>query len=807
MKRGWCYVVAGLTGLMLADLGPAVSMAQQGYQVTENSANSTAAAQSTWPKQIPAAGGTITMYQPTLDKWEGNQLTGRAAISLTTAASSTPLFGVVWFTARTEVDKQAKQVTLNDIQLTKLNLPVPAGSPDYLAILRQNATKGAKVLPLEKLEAELAIGQAEQTNRHQPIKNDPPTLYFSQMPAVLVLIDGAPTLREVAGTNLLRIVNTRSLIAVDQSAGKYYLYVSDRWMETTSLDGVWSVSQKPPAALETVKQAAETAQTADLMDNPTPEIQAALDNDTPFAVYVSTTPAELIVTTGEPNFQPIAGTNLLWAQNTHSSLFMNIADQNYYLLSSGRWYRSKSLVGEAWSFVAGSDLPKDFAKIPENHPAGDALPSVPGTLEAKQALIAQRIPQTATVQRDTAQFTAVYDGAPQFQPIEGTSLQYAVNSPSPVIMVDQSSFYACQDGVWFAASSAQGPWTITDNVPAVIYTIPVTCPINYVTNAYVYGSTPEVVYVGYTPGYLGTYVEPYGCVVYGSGYTYRPWIGANWYGEPVTFGLGAVFDWTLDSGWSFGFGYGAGPAWRPWWGPWHGQQRYHNHINAPVKPGSGPWRFQDYNLNHHNVYNRWDHQVVASRPRLGNKPPVSTNGGLIAGRDGNVYRKGPNGWEVRNGNQWKPVPTARTGNTPRNPNNARPVAAVNPNGGRPGPTANPETPAHLNQVQQADALARARVNAGQVNPVRPPVAVPTNAPQTVPERLAPRIDPARPAPQPTRPPVQSPPEPAPQRNPEPSGGGGFGGVSRRDGGGGGQASPPRNNGSGGGGGGGGVRKH
>jgi len=37
-----------------------------------------------------------------------------------------------------------------------------------------------------------------------------------------------------------------------------------------------------------------------------------------------------------------------------------------------------------------------------------------------------------------------------------------------------------------------------------------------------YDATPDVVYVGYTPGYYGTVMDPTGVVVYGTGYSTRP---------------------------------------------------------------------------------------------------------------------------------------------------------------------------------------------------------------------------------------------------------------------------------------------
>jgi hypothetical protein len=92
------------------------------------------------------------------------------------------------------------------------------------------------------------------------------------------------------------------------------------------------------------------------------------------------------------------------------------------------------------------------------------------------------------------------DGQPRFKPIENTPLQFAINSPTPVIAVSRNSYYAVQNGIWFVAASPAGPWTVATSVPMVIYTIPPSSTLHYVTYVKVYESTPEVVYVGYTPG-------------------------------------------------------------------------------------------------------------------------------------------------------------------------------------------------------------------------------------------------------------------------------------------------------------------
>lgn len=733
--------------LILSTLGALPAAAQSTgappqYMVSENSGAST----DDWPRQVSANGSTVTVYQPQFDSLQADVLTGRAAVSITTAASAVPVYGVVWFSAHAQIDKAAGLVTLDNIQVTKANLPpAPAVGPDYAQIVTQNLPGVAQSLSLARVEALLSVSAAERQQKSPQLDNAPPHMFVSQTPSVLVLIDGQPVIRPVTGTNLLRVTNTRALIAVDQDAGTYYLYVVDRWMQAPALQGPWTPAGRLQAGLDVVKKDAVSDESADLLDNPTPEVKDALDHNQPVAIFVSTEPAALIETEGSPDLQPIAGTNLLWAQNCHASLFMDVDDQYYYTLSSGRWYRSRMLNDGAWSYVDGADLPKDFASIPESHPAGDALPSVPGTPEAAQARIAAHVPQTATVQRDAAQLTVFYDGDPQFSQIEGTGMQYAVNTATPVVLMPDGSYFACSNGVWFQAGSANGPWTIALSVPSEIYTIPPTCPINYVTNVYVYGYDDNVVYVGYTPGYLGTYIAPDGCVVYGSGYTYPSWTGHVWYGAPITYGVGVAFDFTSAYGWSFGFGWGWGPTWRPWWGPWAGYWRDHGGDQH-----AGPWTWHDANFNRYNVYHRWDSQVVASRRRLPSAPGGHTGtparrpaNNVFAGADGYTYRKVGSAWQRFDGSAWRSVggsPAVSPGR-PRNIPRPGEAAGATPTVGQAldgVARGGPAPLADLNRDQQARALAQARANAARQA---------ANPPQTAPVVRQPAV--ARPPVQPT----------------------------------------------------------
>ena len=273
-------------------------------------------------------------------------------------------------------------------------------------------------------------------------------------------------------------------------------------------------------------------------------------------------------------------------------------------LISGRWFRAPSLDGP-WQFVPADHLAPDFANIPDTSPKENVKASVPGTQQATEALIANSIPESTKVPRNTQMQNPQIDGPPRLQPIAGTPLYYVVNSGTPIIEVNEQSWYACQNGVWYAAPSVNGPWTVATSVPAVIYSIPPSSPLHYLTYVQVYGATPESVYEGYTPGYWGTEVED-GVVVYGTGYDYPPWIGEVWYGWPCTWGFGWGPCWTPWDDWCFDFGFGWGCGFgrfgwwrchppRPWWGP---NRNWHH------EGGLAAWRRSDTANTAGNIYAR-----------------------------------------------------------------------------------------------------------------------------------------------------------------------------------------------------------
>jgi len=220
--------------------------------------------------------------------------------------------------------------------------------------------------PAATSSAQTAVS-ATTADKSDLMRSEVPTIIFAESPAALILIDGDPVYRKVDGTTLHRIVNTKPLIVRDEG-GAHYLKILDGWMEAYSLEGWWTVAGVPPEGANVALRQAVAAKSVDLLDGSTAlnagDTPSLTDVRTP-AIYISTTPAVLVVTNGPPRFATIPGTSLEYIENTSSKVFREPTDQELYLLVSGRWFRSWR-TGGPWQFIPTSQLPADFAKIPDS---------------------------------------------------------------------------------------------------------------------------------------------------------------------------------------------------------------------------------------------------------------------------------------------------------------------------------------------------------------------------------------------------------------------------------------------------------
>src|SRR5437899_3384748 len=492
-----------------------------------------------WPREKYSNGNRLIIYQPQVDDWKNFQeLTWRMAVSLTPKGGK-EVVGVVEMKGNTDVDNVAKVVVITNPEVTGTYFP----SMDQATKEKMEQSFKTFVPPMISISLHRLIASVpvQQAPAGVQLNNDPPKIFVGYRPSILLNVDGEPALSDVPKTNLKFVLNTQWPLFFDNGNSTYYLAVGQQWLTTNSLEGQWSVTKKLPPDMSKVAQEKQWSALKKVIPPP-----AKSGGVTP-AVFYSDKPAEVILFDGQPVYAQIPDTQLTYATNTNSVVFVFTPTQQFYYLTAGRWFSAMDLQGP-WTY-ATSDLPADFAKIPPSSPASGILASVPGTDEAKDAVLLAQVPTTMTVKPAEAQakVKVEYGGDPKFEPIKGTSMAYATNTQDKVIKVGDV-YYLCLQGVWFMSPNPQGPWTTAASVPQEIYTIPLSSPVYNVTYVTQTAEPDGTIQASYTAGYLGAFIlgAATGAIIAnGSGYWWPPYAYGAYYPYPATYG-----------GYYYGAGYG-----------------------------------------------------------------------------------------------------------------------------------------------------------------------------------------------------------------------------------------------------------
>jgi hypothetical protein len=663
-----------------------------------------------WPKLINTNNGTqIKVYEPEPESFKGNTLMFRSAISVLENGSSEPVFGAFWATAKVETDRDNRTMMINNLDVTSIRIPAIDGQDtiDYIDdALESQFPQAAGPISLDAIVATLNQNQQE-TKLSQNISNKPPKVLFVTQPSMLVLIDGQPKLQNNKDLKLDMVVNTPFTI-VKNSDGHFYLYGAKHWYVSNAAIGPYIYTNgNVPDNIRYVQQVISSKS----QNNGTDNSKADANPNVIPNIIVSTDPAELIQSNGEPNFTPIQGTNLLYMSNSDNDIFMDENSQKYFVLISGRWYQTKNLNSDDWKYIPADQLPGDFAKIPPGSAKDNVLASVAGTDAARDAVMDAEIPQTAKVDRNSATTTVTYDGRPKFTDIDGTNLQYAVNTSSTVLRNGgDGRFYVVDNGVWFVSDNATGPFVVSTVRPVDVDLIPPNVPVYNAKYVNIYDVSPDYVYMGYTPGYLNSFV--YGpTVVYGTGFYYAPWYGAYYYPRPWSWGFnfgytpyfGWGFGWGYSQSWfsiGFGYGYGYGSygyGYRGsgWWGP----SFYHPACWGGWHGGPRPYGFYGNNFYvHNNIHVNYANNVYRNR------------GGVSSQ---SYYRPGGIANRTMNYNRPTNLPSNAGGNNFTRPGSSGARPGTNGNTGtRPGynnPSNNSTRPGNTNSNAANGSAARTSI--------------------------------------------------------------------------------------------------
>ena len=468
-----------------------------------------------WPHQLVQNGAHITVYEPQTIDWVNHAtLRARAAVAITPPGQSKPFMGTIEVSGATEVDTDANLVYFTNPTLISSSFPSLDTSQAYQLQTRIAAfltLMPPKIIPLNTV----LLSLNEKPVASPPLNNTPPPIFYSAQAASLVVFDGEPVMAPIASTGLTYAVNTNWDVIQDQAnGGTWYLLNNGIWLVAQAYTGPYQPAGSLPPAFSQIPNDANFGEIRRNVPGKPPGADALP------VIFISTKPAEIIVTSGAPVFTAVPQTALQAVTNTGAVLFRYTPTATFYYLVSGRWFSASSLYGP-WTF-ATPNLPPDFSRLSPDGAYGNLLASVPGTTAAQAAVLKAQVPTQATLTRSTTKVTVTYAGAPNFAAIPGTAMTYATNTAFQVIGAE-GKYYCCYQGAWFVAAAPSGPWALAAAVPPVIYTIPPTSPVYNVTYVQVYGSTPAAVTYGYTAGYMMGFVTA-GILAFGTGYYYPPYV-------------------------------------------------------------------------------------------------------------------------------------------------------------------------------------------------------------------------------------------------------------------------------------------
>jgi len=658
-----------------------------------------------WPRGYETPGGArIVLHQPQVASWQDQRhLVAYAAVSYQAKGETTPALGTIKMESDSTVAVSERLVHFAPLKITESRFPTmsPERLRELVAGIDEAIPDDERVIALDRVLAYVDKSRIVSKNVEN-VKADSPAIFYSTRNAILVNLDGEAIWSPIRGNDLKFAVNTNWDLFQHGPTQTLYLRNETTWLEAPRLAGPWTPAGALPESFSRLPADENWKDVKEALPG-----RSITGNDVP-AVFVSTRPAEMILVDGGPVYSPVAGTRLVWVSNTASDVFRLGEKGPVFFLVSGRWFSAPDFAGP-WTF-ATPNLPEDFRRISLEHPRSRVLAAVPGTQEAADAVLLAQVPQTARVRKkELAAPEVSYQGEPQFEPVEQTTVARAVNTDKDIIKVGDL-YYMCFQGVWFVSRNPAGPWEVTSSVPKAIYEIPASSPAYNVTYVTVVeeDSDDEWVTFAAVAAYTGIMIA-WGCAVWGTGWYYPPYHGWHgpypyYYPHYPSYGYGAWYN-----PWTGGYGRSA-VAYGPYGGA--GVTSRYNPRTGTYSRGAaawGPYGARGYGEAYNprtgaygqtrqgaNVYGSWGSTSVqrgdqwARTSRVTNNVTGSTtrvtqgsgggtavtrrgpgadsaairtgSGDVYAGRDGNVYRRQGDSWQRYDNGSWnsvnRPQPTA-----------------------------------------------------------------------------------------------------------------------------------------------------
>src|SRR5688500_15566517 len=202
-----------------------------------------------WPRVYNLeSGGSILVYQPQVASWKDQKaMVAFSAVSYRDTSGSKPALGTIRLEADTDVSVTDRLVSFKNLRTVEASFQtLPKDQVRQLvATIEKVMSADDRVIALDRVLANIDKSQIVPKTV-EGIKADPPTIFFSTTPALIVNIDSEPIWSPIKENDLKFAVNTNWDLFQHVPTNTFYLRNNDSWLKATDVNGPWAAAGTLP---------------------------------------------------------------------------------------------------------------------------------------------------------------------------------------------------------------------------------------------------------------------------------------------------------------------------------------------------------------------------------------------------------------------------------------------------------------------------------------------------------------------------------------------------------------------------------
>jgi len=164
-----------------------------------------------WPRgyNLPNE-AQIVLFQPQIATWDDQKhAVALAAVSYVAKDAQKPVVGTIKIETETRVSLEKRLVQFSKLKITEANFQTlpKEQTQEIVKEIEKNIPEEDRIIDLDRVLAYVDKSTIRPKNV-AGIKSDPPKIYLSKIPAILVSIDGEPIWSPIKDNELKFAVNT-----------------------------------------------------------------------------------------------------------------------------------------------------------------------------------------------------------------------------------------------------------------------------------------------------------------------------------------------------------------------------------------------------------------------------------------------------------------------------------------------------------------------------------------------------------------------------------------------------------------------